>query len=138
MAVAGRAARFASGQQGRALAILGLVALAALVVASDLTLCPLALLARVPCPACGLTRASIALLQGHVARAVELHPLAPVVTPCVAVYVAARAGWRVARGVDAPFPWERPAHRVIGALAVAGAVVWVARFLGAVGGPVPV
>ena len=33
----------------------------------------------VPCPGCGLTRALAHLLQGNLARAMSLHPLAPLV-----------------------------------------------------------
>ncbi len=40
-----------------------------------------------PCPGCGLTRALSQLLQGHLARAIALHPLAPLVA------LDAAAGW---------------------------------------------
>jgi hypothetical protein len=38
-----------------------------------------------PCPGCGVTRGLAYLLQGHLARAMELHPLAPLVAADAAV-----------------------------------------------------
>lgn len=39
----------------------------------------------VPCPACGSTHALVALLQGHVAEALQLNPLAVVLAVLLAV-----------------------------------------------------
>ena len=87
-----------------------------------------------------MTRAAMELLHGHVGDAVHLHPLAPVVVPLVGGYVlyaAARYLW------DGTGPVPSGKGRVV--LAAAGVavwvllvVVWVARFLGAFGGPVAV
>jgi hypothetical protein len=39
--------------------------------------CPVRWALGVPCPGCGLTRATLALLGGHPAAAIAAHPLAP-------------------------------------------------------------
>lgn len=39
--------------------------------------CPVRWALGVPCPGCGLTRGTLALLQGHPAAALAAHPLAP-------------------------------------------------------------
>lgn len=120
---------------------LGLVALAfAGAVAFDVPLCPFAILTRHPCPGCGLTRGTLALLHGHLGEALRFHPLVPVVTPLVALVLAWNAvsyvrhgRWSAAEGVQGR--WITTAAAMLGVLMVA---VWVARFLGALGGPVPV
>lgn len=124
----GRAARLAL-----VLGVLGVL------VALDAPLCPLAATTGVPCPGCGLTRATLALLRGEVRHALELHPLVLAVTPIVALvglvngvsYV--RTGrWHRVDGVlgrRASVAWL-----AFGALLVG---VWIARFFGAFGGPAP-
>ena len=60
-----------------------------------------------PCPGCGLTRGLAHLLQGNLARAMELHPLAPLVALDAAV---AWGFWGlVVHGLAAPPParWVR-------------------------------
>lgn len=39
------------------------------------TICALKRFTGLPCPLCGGTRAALALLQGHLAQAIELNPL---------------------------------------------------------------
>ena len=120
---------------------LGLVGLAfAAAVAFDVPLCPFAILTRHPCPGCGLTRATLALLHGHLGEALRFHPLVLLVSPLVALVLTwnavsyvRRARWSAVEGVRGR--WITTAAAAIGALMLA---VWVARFLGALGGPVPV
>jgi hypothetical protein len=50
----------------------------------DIPLCPAKNLFGVPCPGCGLTRATAALLGGDWSAAFALHPLFPVIVPLVA------------------------------------------------------
>jgi hypothetical protein len=113
------------------------LALAAVVIALsvvfDFPFCPFAALAGVPCPGCGLGRATLALLRGDVHSALDLHPLVLVAVP--AMLVAATA--QVVR--------VNVSHRVrsllatsAGVLVVALFVVWGVRFTGGLGGPVPV
>jgi hypothetical protein len=118
----------------------------ALMLLLDLWRCPLAELAGVPCPGCGLTRAAFALALGDVPRALELHPLAPLVLPWVAL-AAAGALLRSAPGVSVALDAPRARLRVALSRAVDGSAplllallvgVWLARFFGAFGGPVPV
>lgn len=125
---------------GRA-ARLGLVALAfAAAVVLDVPLCPVAILTHHPCPGCGLTRGTLALAHGHLSEALRFHPLVPVVTPLVALafgwnalsYVR-RGRWAAVEGLQGR--WITRATAMLGAVMLA---VWVARFLGALGGPVAV
>lgn len=123
---------------GRALrvALAGVALLA--ILASEMPLCPTARTLEVPCPGCGLTRATLALLAGQPEAAWGFHPLAFVISPLVigsSLYFALRY-------VRLGTVWERrhPGW-VIGALLalqVALVAVWVARFFGAFGGPVPI
>jgi hypothetical protein len=120
---------------------LGLVALAfTAAVVFDVPLCPFAILTRHPCPGCGLTRGTLALLHGHLGEALRFHPLVPVIAPLVALALGwnaisyVRSGrWSAAEGVQGR--WITRAVATLGVLMLA---VWVARFLGALGGPVPV
>ena len=109
-------------------------------VARDVPLCPVAILTRHPCPGCGLTRATLALLHGHLGEALRFHPLVPLVTPLVALALGWNAisyvrhgRWAATEGLQGR--WVTTAAATLGALLVA---VWVARFLGALGGPAPV
>lgn len=106
----------------------------------DAPLCPVALITHHPCPGCGLTRASIALLQGHFAEAAHLHPLVFVALPVVAlattrmVYVYVRDG----RFDELRLPGGLTSQLAAIALFALVVGVWVARFFGAFGGPAPV
>lgn len=126
-------------------AALGLGALVcAASLAAALPLCPLANLTGWPCPSCGLTRATLALLQGDVAGALALHPLAPLVLLLLSVFASGAWLGYVRTGQPVP-PWSgtRPRlERLLDAAALltcaALIVVWLARFAGAWGGPVAV
>ena len=125
---------------GRALH-LGLVAAGlAAAVALRLPLCPFALVTRHPCPGCGMTRASLALATGHVREAIGIHPLVIPVAPLAALVVLAAAYNYVRHGRFASVAfthrrWATPAAILLGAAMTA---LWIARFFGAFGGPVPV
>ncbi|CAN94389.1 MULTISPECIES: DUF2752 domain-containing protein [Sorangium] len=125
----GRAARL-----GTVAAVLGLL------VACGAPLCPFAIVTRHPCPGCGLTRATLALAQGHLADALRLHPLSPVMAPLVIAALAYNAAIYVKDGRIAAAEGVQGAWvtRLGIALAVLMLAVWIARFLGALGGPVPV
>lgn len=51
--------------------------------------CPLKTALGIPCPGCGLTRASVALLRGEFATAFRLHAFAPVLLLGVSAFVVA-------------------------------------------------
>jgi hypothetical protein len=108
--------------------------------ASGVPLCPFATITRHPCPGCGLTRATFALAQGHVHDALRFHPLCLVVVPLVVTALAYNAftyvkDGRVAAAESVQGTWTT---RLSTALAAVLLGVWIARFLGAFGGPVPV
>ncbi len=139
----------ATGRARRLLHLLGLGALVALLLSLELPLCPLAGVFGVPCPGCGLTRAALALLHGNLRGAVGLHPLAPLVVPLLGLVVL-KTAFDYVRGHDSRTlshatpsgPSRRARRQLTTALAwcvlalVLG--VWLARFAGAFGGPVPV
>ena len=100
-------------------------------------LCPMRLLLHIPCPSCGLTRAARCLVHGNLAAATHLHPLWWLVFPFVAA-VAAIEAKRYVRTGRVGGSTEHPAVPKLGvALLIALVVVWIARGLGAFGGPVP-
>ena len=81
-----------------------------------------------PCPACGLTRAGLALLSADVVSATHWHPLAlpllllAVATPIVALSERA---------------WSPFVRWGTGAAGVSLIAVWLVRFAGVFGGPCP-
>lgn len=116
-----------------------LVGLAAvlLFVTSLPALCPMRVLLHVPCPSCGLTRAARLALGGHFAAATHLHPLWFLVLPYVGTLGVLQLAHYLAKGELARID-HRIVHRLGYALLALLVVVWVARFLGAFGGPCPV
>jgi hypothetical protein len=99
-------------------------------------ICPSAALAHVPCPGCGLTRATKALLHADLAGAMAFNPLAPVVSPLLVLAAAYAIYAYVVRGrVDADRWGAGPLLVVVMA---ALTIVWGARWFGYFGGPVPV
>jgi hypothetical protein len=75
----------------------------------------------IPCPTCGLTRAVRLALHGDLVGATRMHPLWFVLVPFVAYALRRNPG--------------RIASAAVLALLV---TVWIARFCGAWGGPVPI
>jgi hypothetical protein len=129
-------------QLRRALGVLALAGAFAVIVAERLPFCPMATVLGVPCPGCGLTRATLALLHGDLRGALALHPLVLVLAPVFAAAMGS-AAFTYVRG---PSPEHEP-HRwfasrtvtfIAGALLVATLGVWGVRFFGYLGGPVPV
>ena len=126
----------------RSLIVATIAGVCALIVHFRLPFCPLASVLGVPCPGCGLTRATLALAHGELRHALALHPLVFVLAPLF-LWALASAAVSYVRG---PHP-ARPvrhwlASRTVTALAsllmLATLGVWGARFLGYFGGPVPV
>lgn len=114
----------------------------AIIVWQRLPFCPLASIAGIPCPGCGLTRATLALAHGDVQHAFALHPLVFVLAPLF-VGAVLNAAWGFVRGPRAnakPRAWlaSRTANVLGGALLALTLGVWGARFLGYFGGPAPV
>jgi len=112
------------------------------IVVFRLPFCPLASVLGVPCPGCGLTRATLALAHGDLEHALALHPLVLVLAPLF-IWATASAAIDYVRGPRPSRP-VRPwlASRTVTALGSALLVltvgVWGARFFGYFGGPVQV
>ena len=86
----------------------------------------------IPCPGCGLSRATFALLRGDVHAAIAVHPLVPIALPAtLALVLHATSG----RSVPSR---ERTAVIASAVLLVLFVAVWLARFAGAFGGPVSI
>jgi len=101
-------------------------------------LCPTRLLFHFPCPSCGLTRAARCLLHADIVGATRTHPLWWVVFPYVGAIAAMEARAFVTTGVVGKSA-ERPAVQRAGLVVlVALILVWVARGVGMMGGPVAV
>lgn len=126
---------------GRGLFVLSVVVLVGLLVLVELPLCPSATLFGIPCPGCGLTRATLALLKGDPYRAHQLHPLVLLLAPLYfALLGAAALNYVTGPTEQTGRAWlsGRLATTLAWALFVLVVGVWIARFFGAFGGPVPV
>jgi len=125
----------------RRAANLGLIAVAfVLAFVLRIPLCPFAIITRHPCPGCGLTRAGVALLQGHLDEALHLHPLVIPIVPIVGLVVLQGSYNYIRYGRWYTFAFVQNRIVTVGAI-VLGVVlmgVWLARFFGAFGGPVPI
>ena len=133
----------ATNQRWQRLAVaLALATPMAFALVSEFPLCPSAGMFGLPCPGCGLTRATLLLLQGNVVRALALHPL---VIPLAPIYLGA-LGMLLVELVRGPTPtlptrpWlsGRWVSALGGVVLVATLGLWGARFFGYFGGPVPV
>ncbi len=114
------------------LAVAGLLALKA-------PLCPFAFVAKRPCPGCGLTRATFELVRGDFAHAASLHPLVFVAVPLFgAAAVLGASRYYLAGTFALPRPFARIFGPAVVLLMVAMIALWIARFNGALGGPIPV
>jgi len=106
----------------------------------DVPSCPTAYVFGIPCPGCGLTRATLALLRGDFHAALHFHPLVFLATPMYFGVIGSIA-WGYVRGGVERIPSGR-LTKVMSAVALITFVlligVWGARFFGAFGGPVKV
>jgi hypothetical protein len=118
----------------------GLVAIA---VHSDFPLCPMASTFGIPCPGCGLTRATLALLHGNVRAALHFHPLVWLLSPLFIGFVGV-AVLELLRDPSRPRPkplvrWNSRGMNVAATLLLVLTLgIWLARFAGYLGGPVEV
>jgi hypothetical protein len=126
----------------RSLIVAALVGVFAGIVALRMPFCPLASVAGVPCPGCGLTRATLALAHGELTHALEFHPLVFVLAPLF-IWAMSSAAIGYIRGPRRDQPvrlWlaSRTVNVLASLLMIATLGVWGARFFGYFGGPVPV
>jgi hypothetical protein len=105
---------------------------------APIRLCLVATLFHVPCPGCGMTRAALALLHGDVARAFALHPLSIVLVPFVGTILVRQVGSYIRTGNAWSHRLPRWIEPVAAGLVVLLLGVWIARWCGALGGPVSV
>jgi hypothetical protein len=107
-----------------------------LMVFAPLPICPTRNWLHIPCPGCGATRAIFMALRGDLHGSFHIHPLA--VPAAVLILPSAFIALRgiVTTGIPAPLPrWLRLIWYVfVGALIA----LWLARFAGMFGGPVPI
>ena len=124
----------------RAAVATAVLAVTAAVLFWQIPICPAAVFLHQPCPGCGMTRSVLAAADGDFAASFQHHPLGLVVTPFV-MFIMARNAWGYLRtgrwgagdALQHPlFTWTA----LILFVALMG--LWIARFLGAFGGPEPV
>lgn len=101
-------------------------------------LCPLRIVFGLPCPSCGLTRATRLAIGGDFAGATHMHPLWFVVLPFVAGIAYVQITRYVWTGETTSFGDNVFVTRAAKVLLAVLIGVWIARFLGAFGGPCPV
>ena len=114
----------------------------ALALWTQFPLCPMASSLGVPCPGCGLTRATLALLRGDVRTALHFHPLVWLLMPLFIGFMGSVA-FDLVRDTSKPrrplVPWNnRAITAAASVILVLTLGVWLARFAGYLGGPVPV
>lgn len=106
----------------------------------DMPMCPTAAIFGIPCPGCGLTRATLALFHGDLGGALRYHPLVFLATPMYFGVIGSIAFGYVRGGIE-KIPTGR-LTKLISALAVVTFFllmgIWLARFFGAFGGPVEI
>jgi hypothetical protein len=128
----------------RLIVVAGIIATGSALVFLGPPLCPTALFFGIPCPGCGLTRATLALLQGDLASALHFHPLVFVLAPVFAFALGVSLLDYVRGGAastpDLVTKWlsVRARYRAAWGLLALALAVWGARFAGYFGGPVPV
>jgi hypothetical protein len=103
--------------------------------------CTVAVLLHHPCPGCGMTRAMHLLLAGHVGESLHMHPFAVPVLAVWLLFMAStiHATWSV--GTPLTFykgRFGRVALAVLVVVYAATFVLWMLRWFGYFGGPVPV
>ncbi len=125
----------------RAVGVAMVWALGYLPVALGSARCPMAEILGTPCPGCGMTRAMTLLWHGDVMGSLRMHPLAVPSAFASLFVMAATVAITAADGTPLRL-FQRRIGRVALATFVAIQValvgVWLARMLGALGGPVPV
>lgn len=99
--------------------------------------CGFATVTHHPCPGCGSTRAVLALFSGDLRGMLRYNPFGPVMAAILGVLVVQAIVSMLLDG-DLRRVGGRVLTRIVMVVAALEIVVWVARFFGAFGGPVPV
>ncbi len=117
--------------------LLPLIVFAALIL-SDLPLCPTKNLLGLPCPGCGLTRATTAMVSLSFEDMWHYHPLAPIIAPLVLVFFV-RAGLKAIGRPPKFDPMAKMPQWMAVSILTLFVGFWVVRLLGGFGGlPDPV
>ena len=125
----------------RAAIFVSVLASASYLLAAAHVPCGFARMFHLPCPGCGSTRAMLALAHGDLHGLVHYNPLAPLMTLLVVALAAQALASVLATGT-----FHRVGDGTIGLVVSRGVMVvgalevllWIARFAGFLGGPVPV
>lgn len=103
--------------------------------------CAFARIFHTPCPGCGSTRAVLALLHGDLPNVLRYNPLGPVVAVLLGV-LGIQSFVSVLSHGDFRDAGEGRiglvVKRILILVVIVEVLLWVARFFGALGGPVPV
>ena len=103
--------------------------------------CAVATLTHHPCPGCGSTRAVLALAHGDLDGVLHTNPFGPFMAGVLAVLVYQAITSMLFDGDFRRVAGGRSGKvltRVVVVIATLETILWVARFCGAFGGPVPV
>ena len=125
----------------RAAVVAGAWGLSLLPVALGWQRCALATICHFPCPGCGMTRAFRLLVAGRVGASLRMHPLAVPVLFAGALLVLSTVWATLAFGSPMRLHRSWFGQGALGAAIVvyaAAFALWILRFLGYFGGPVPV
>ena len=125
------------GGVGKRGAVTTAIALAiALLVLSYGWRCPFQVVTGVPCPTCGITRATRLALQGDISGALHLHPLWWLAVPVTALFGGIEVVGYARTGAWGTSRRMRGTNALMLTTASLLFVVWLARFAGFFGGPV--
>lgn len=100
--------------------------------------CPLRTVLHVPCPTCGMTRATLCLCALDLAGAARIHPLVFLTLPVLTWALALESYGYVQYARWGGATRHRGVSRALTLLLVLLLALWIARFFGALGGPVPI
>lgn len=103
--------------------------------------CAFASLFHTPCPGCGSTRAMLALAHGDLAATLRFNPFAPAMTLIIVALLGSAFRSVLTTGTFRDVGSGRLGVFLARAAAVVGLfelALWIARFAGYFGGPVPV
>lgn len=125
----------------RAAIFVGVLGAVSYLLAAAQVPCGFARMFHLPCPGCGSTRAMLALASGDLHGLVRYNPLAPFMTLLIVALALQALASVLATGT-----FRRVGDGAVGTLVSRGVmvvgvlevIVWVARFSGFLGGPVPV
>lgn len=98
--------------------------------------CPLHLATGLPCPTCGLTRATRLLLRGDFTAATVMHPLVWLVLSVAVIFAGIEIAGYLRSGAWGTSMRMRFTRMILVVVALLLFALWVARFAGAFGGPV--